>query len=202
MLMTDSKVAVIRSCCSYNGKSFILLLAVLQTGRPDGMDYAYNNGMSEQLPQASVGQQPTFNGGTAPVRNLPVNKPTRGLPIVLPDPAVMQQQFGHNNMMMNADPNNPYQSHPSNAVGATQPPTTAPTSAPLSSHFSFFGMGSNNQQQQQQPQQSTGPSLIQKMMGGGGGATAAAPAATNTAENPVEGLLSKGKDLIFKKFGL
>ncbi|KAI9559005.1 hypothetical protein GHT06_015794 [Daphnia sinensis] len=167
-------------------------------GRPDGMDYAYNNGMPEQSPQISAGQQPTFNGGTGPVRNLPVNKITRGLPTVLPDPAVMQQQPGHNNTAMNADPNNPYNNHPNNA--ATQPPATAPTSAPLSSHFSFFGMGGNNQQQQQQP---TGPSLIQKMMGGGGGGgTTAAPAATNPTENPVEGLLSKGKDLIFKKFGL
>lgn len=168
-------------------------------GRPDGMDYAYNNGMPEQSPQISAGQQPTFNGGTGPVRNLPVNKITRGLPTVLPDPAVMQQQPGHNNTMMNADPNNPYNNHPNNA--ATQPPVTAPTSASLSSHFSFFGMGGNNQQQQQQ-QQPTGPSLIQKMMGGGGGGTTAPPAATNSTENPVEGLLSKGKDLIFKKFGL
>ncbi|XP_045028907.1 uncharacterized protein LOC116921277 isoform X4 [Daphnia magna] len=169
-------------------------------GRPDGMDYAYNNGMPEQSPQISAGQQPTFNGGTGPVRNLPVNKITRGLPTVLPDPAVMQQQPGHNNTMMNADPNNPYNNHPNNA--ATQPPVTAPTSASLSSHFSFFGMGGNNQQQQQQQQQPTGPSLIQKMMGGGGGGTTASPAATNSTENPVEGLLSKGKDLIFKKFGL
>jgi hypothetical protein len=43
------------------------------------------------------------------------------------------------------------------------------------------------------------------MMGGGGGAaTAAAPTTTTsgTTENPVESLLFKGKDLIFKKFGL
>ena len=95
--------------------------------------------------------------------------------------------------------------HPNNV--APPKPTTAPTSAPLSSHFSFFGMGgggNNQQQQQQQQQQSTGPSLIQKMMGGGGAAAAptTTTTTTTTSENPVEGLLSKGKDLIFKKFGL
>jgi hypothetical protein len=103
-------------------------------------------------------------------------------------------------MMMNADANNHLYGHANN-VAAPQQATTAPTSAPLSSHFSFFGMGGNNQQQQQL----TGPSLIQKMMGGGGGAaTVAAPTmkTSGTTGNPVEGLLFKGKDLIFKKFGL
>ncbi|XP_046645489.1 uncharacterized protein LOC124336002 isoform X6 [Daphnia pulicaria] len=194
-------------------------------GRPDSMDYAYNNGMADPMQQQLQGmngqqqqqqqqQQPNFNGGTGgPIRNLPMNKTTRGLPPILPDPSVIQQQQQqhpgqpplNNMMMMNADANNHLYGHANN-VAAPQQATTAPTSAPLSSHFSFFGMGGNNQQQQQpQQQQSTGPSLIQKMMGGvGGAATAAAPTTTTsgTTENPVEGLLSKGKDLIFKKFGL
>ncbi|XP_046456234.1 uncharacterized protein LOC124203590 isoform X6 [Daphnia pulex] len=194
-------------------------------GRPDSMDYAYNNGMADPMqqqlqgmngqPQQQQQQQPNFNGGTGgPIRNLPMNKTTRGLPPVLPDPSVIQQQqqqhLGqpplNNMMMMNADANNHLYGHANN-VAAPQQATTAPTSAPLSSHFSFFGMGGNNQQQQQQQQQqSTGPSLIQKMMGGVGGAATAAAAPTTTTsgttENPVEGLLSKGKDLIFKKFGL
>ena len=183
------------------------------------MDYAYNNGMADPMQQqqqqlpgmnGQQQQQMNFNGGTGLVRNLPMNKTIRGLPPVVPDPAIIQQQHQtglHNNMMMNADPNNPNHlyGHPNNV--APPKPTTAPTSAPLSSHFSFFGMGgggNNQQQQQQQQQQSTGPSFIQKMMGGGGAAAAptTTTTTTTTSENPVEGLLSKGKDLIFKKFGL
>lgn len=140
--------------------------------------------------QQQVG--PTFNGGTAPgpIRNNPMNnKVTRGLPSVFPDPGVQP-----GNMMMNTNPNN-YNNQMNTAV--PQPHTTA---AAPTSHFSFFGHHTNSgqQQQQQQQHQTTGPSLIQKMMGGG---NTAAPS-TTTGENPVEGLLSKGKDLIFKKFGL
>lgn len=158
------------------------------------MNYAYNNGMTEQPQQGHNPVGPTFNGGGVPgqmnpTRNLPMNKPTRGLPAVLPDPGVMMQPGN-----MNSNPNNPYGQM--NAVAPHPAPTTAPTS-----HFSFFGhhMGTNNQQPQQHQQHSTGPSLIQKMMGGGSAMPGAAP---TTTENPVEGLLSKGKDLIFKKFGL
>lgn len=187
------------------------------TGRPGGpnaydgtdpMNYAYNNGMTEQPQQQGQGGPTTFNGGGVPgqmnpMRNLPMNKTTRGLPAILPDPGVMGMgQSGNAMMMMNNpnNPNNPY-GQTMNAVAPQPAQTTAPTS-----HFSFFGhhMGNNQQpQQQQQQQQSTGPSLIQKMMGGGGGGGSAMPGAPSaTTENPVEGLLSKGKDLIFKKFGL
>ncbi|EFX79527.1 hypothetical protein DAPPUDRAFT_244701 [Daphnia pulex] len=125
--------------------------------RLDSMDYAYNNGMADPMQQQLQGmngqqQQPNFNGGTGgPIRNLPMNKTTRGLPPVLPDPSVIQQQQQqhpgqpplNNMMMMNADANNPLYGHANN-VAAPQQATTAPTSAPLSSHFSFFEMGGNN----------------------------------------------------------
>ena len=170
------------------------------------MNYAYNNGMMEQPQQGQPGG-PTFNGGGVPGQvnpmrnNLATNKTTRGLPAVLPDPGVMGMQPGNAMaMMMNSNPNNPY-----GQMNAAAPQQAQATTAAPASHFSFFGHhmgGGNNQQQQphQQQQQSTGPSLIQKMMGGGGNAMPGAP--STATENPVEGLLSKGKDLIFKKFGL
>lgn len=154
------------------------------------MNYAYNNGMPEQQ-QHQGPAAPTFNGGGAgpgsTMRNQ-ANKTIRGLPAVLPDPGVQPGMM----MMMNANPNNPY--------AQTNAAQQAPASAP-SSHFSFFGHSMGNNQQPQQ-QQSSGPSLIQKMMGGGNTTQPGQQQQTAPTENPVEGLLSKGKDLIFKKFGL
>lgn len=138
--------------------------------------------------------QASFNGGgagaPANVRHQ-TNKPMRGLPAVLPDPGV---QPGTNPLM-----NNPY-GQQANTVTHGQ---TAPAPASTASHFSFFGHTIGNNQPNSQPQQQpAGPSLIQKMMGGVGQQATQQPGAPSATENPVEGLLSKGKDLLFKKFGL
>ena len=114
------------------------------------------------------------NGPTArnPIR-------TKGLPSVLPDPGVQPGQLPANNLDPNA---------PGNAAGAN--PAASTTSA-----FGFFGHTIANPLAKSNSQPAVGAGFMQKI------ASIAAPSA-NAEGAPAEGLFSKGKDLIFKKFGL
>ena len=133
------------------------------------------NGLDDDTYGNGTAEDMLDNGPTArnPIR-------TKGLPSVLPDPGVQPGQLAANNLDPNA---------PGNAAGAN------PAASSTTSAFGFFGHTIANPLAKSNSQPAVGSGFMQKI------ASIAAPSA-NAEGAPAEGLFSKGKDLIFKKFGL